>query len=143
MANLALPSASVNSPAKKRKRTKKDKDEEEEIDVSADDLVAAEGERQRGDGDEDDDEDEGEQQPQAAAGADVKREAKRRRDETLYVHLSTWIFGLQLTPRLLRGMLDEEQGKRFDAFRSAVIPKAVVKKVCPRPRSPFPHTFPS
>lgn len=26
-------------------------------------------------------------------------------------------------------MLDEEQGKRFDAFRSAVIPKAVVKKV--------------
>lgn len=27
-------------------------------------------------------------------------------------------------------MLDEEQGKRFDAFRSAVIPKAVVKKVC-------------
>lgn len=35
----------------------------------------------------------------------------------------------ELTSRLLRGVLDEEQGRRFDAFRSTVINKAVVKKV--------------
>jgi hypothetical protein len=30
---------------------------------------------------------------------------------------------------LFRGALDDEQSKRFDAFRSAIIPKNAIKKV--------------
>ncbi|TXT09131.1 hypothetical protein VHUM_02605 [Vanrija humicola] len=121
---LALPggglSSAANSPRKgggekKRKRKQaeaKDKeyDSDAELEVSAEDLVAADADARGGDGD---DEDEEEAAPAPAAGVDVKREAKRRRDETL----------------LLRGQLDEEQGRRFDAFQTVVIPRSVVKRL--------------
>ncbi|BEI85112.1 hypothetical protein CcaverHIS002_0505130 [Cutaneotrichosporon cavernicola] len=119
---LALPSGSaipVKSPRKekKRKRPKKDKkddkdkdlDSDAELEVSAEDLVAAgETARREDDAEEDEDEDIAGQ-----VAVDVKQAAKRRRDETL----------------LLRGVLDEEQGRRFDAFRGTVIPRAAVNKL--------------
>ncbi|RSH77769.1 uncharacterized protein EHS24_002828 [Apiotrichum porosum] len=122
MAGLALPSAAAsaaNSPAKdkKRKRAKPKKDDDDsdaELEISAEDLVAADGdgETRAAEGGEDDDEEEA-AQTGAAVARHVKREAQRRREQTL----------------LLRGVLDEEQGKRFDAFRSVVIPRQVVKKL--------------
>ncbi|WOO78530.1 Transcription initiation factor TFIID subunit 11 [Vanrija pseudolonga] len=134
------PSSAANSPRKgggdkKRKRKQaeaKDKeyDSDAELEVSAEDLVAADADGEEVDADADgegdgprsrarvrggdgEDEDEEEAAPAAAAGVDVKREAKRRRDETL----------------LLRGQLDEEQGRRFDAFQTVVIPRGVVKRL--------------
>ncbi|KAL1407481.1 transcription initiation factor TFIID subunit 11 [Vanrija albida] len=136
----AGPSSAANSPRKgggekKRKRKQaesKDKeyDSDAELEVSAEDLVAADADGEEGEADADgegdggrvrggrarggDGEDEDEEEPaQPAAGVDVKREAKRRRDETL----------------LLRGQLDEEQGRRFDAFQTVVIPRGVVKRL--------------
>ncbi|KAL7421021.1 transcription initiation factor TFIID subunit 11 [Cryptotrichosporon argae] len=125
--SLALPSASASTsappsgpssrpPSPKRKKRRRERDDD--VDASENELVAAD-ERDDDEGDEHDGAGEGEVGGGENAALrmrgeeSVADEARRRKWETM----------------ALRGQLDAEQGRRFDAFLATVIPKAVVRRI--------------